>query len=95
MSASPAPVAKVTNAYEEMRAFLAQGRIVIRQGQYQPAPEIVGRAVCCLAKHRRKTKNAPVGAFVFAGYTFEWHLQVKSDAQTIVLEIVADVLHRV
>ena len=86
------PSAAITKAYEEMRAFLAHGRLEIWTGHYDPAPQIVGRAVCCLARHRHRAGNTPTGAFVYAGYAFEWHVELAAEPPLLVLGIVRDVL---
>ena len=82
-----------TDAYEEMRAFLLRGRIALWKGHHDPSPQIIGRAVCCLARQRHRENNPPAGRFLFAGYAFEWHVVTSASNPALILEVVEDILH--
>jgi hypothetical protein len=70
-----------------------QGRIDVWTGHHAAAPQIIGRAICCLARHHHRDADPVSGRFLFAGYAFEWHLRTTSATPVLDLEIVEDVLH--
>ena len=69
--------AKVIALNDRLRTTFNGGRVQMQPSVYDLDPRLRGRALCVMARYNRfdDASEHDCGAFIFAGYSFEWRIE--------------------
>ena len=70
---------KVIELNDQLRATFKGGRVQMTPSVYDLDARLRGRALAVMAKYNRFDKDSEhdTGVFIFAGYSFEWHIEYR------------------
>jgi uncharacterized protein DUF3768 len=72
--------AKIIELNDQFRSTFQGGRVQMTPAVYELDPQLRGRAMCVLARYGKFDDDSEhdCGVFIFAGYSFEWHIEYRS-----------------
>ena len=64
---------------DELRTTFRGGRVQMTPAVYNLDPQLRGRAIWTMARHDKfdDSSEHDWGVFIFAGYSFEWHIEYR------------------
>lgn len=71
---------KIIELNDKLRTTFKGGRVELCPVVYNLDPQLRGRAIWAMARHNRFDNDSEHdwGVFIFAGYSFEWHIVYRS-----------------
>jgi Protein of unknown function (DUF3768) len=71
--------AKIIQLNDKLRTTFRGGRVQMTPGFYDLDEQVRGRALAVMARQNRfdRTSEHDWGVFIFAGYSFEWHIEYR------------------
>jgi hypothetical protein len=71
--------AKIIELNDQLRSSFKGGRVQMTPGIYDLDARLRGRALAVMAKYNRfdEESDHDRGVFIFAGYSFEWHIEYR------------------
>jgi hypothetical protein len=65
---------------DELRKTFKGGRVQMTPAVYNLDPQLRGRALWAMARYNRFSEDSEHdwGVMIFAGYSFEWHIEYRS-----------------
>jgi len=71
--------AKIIELNDQLRSSFKGGRVQMTRGVYDLDERLRGRALTVMAKYNRFDEDSDhdYGVFIFAGYSFEWHIEYR------------------
>jgi hypothetical protein len=85
---------KIIELNDQFRSTFKDGRVQMTPAVYELDAQLRGRAMCVLARYSKFDDNSEHdrGVFIFAGYSFEWHIEYRGKDGTGVSTNPADPL---
>ena len=70
---------KIIELNDKLRKTFKGGRVELTPAVYNLDPQLRGRAIWAMARYGRFTGDSEHdwGVFIFAGYSFEWHIEYR------------------
>lgn len=70
---------KIIKLNDQLRSSFKGGRVQMTRGVYDLDARLRGRALAVMANYNKFDKDSEhdVGVFIFAGYSFEWHIEYR------------------
>ena len=70
---------KIIALNDELRRTFKGGRVQMTPAVYNLDPQLRGRAIWAMARYNRFADDSEHdwGVFIFAGYSFEWHVEYR------------------
>jgi hypothetical protein len=92
--ASVSDRAKIIELNDQFRSTFKGGRVQMTPAVYELDPQLRGRAMCMLAKYKKFNDDSEHdwGVFIFAGYSFDWHIEYRGKDGTGISRDPADPL---
>ncbi len=92
ISAPPSRRAQIIELNDQLRATFKGGRVQMTPGIYQLDAQLRGRALYAMSRYSKFVDGSEHdwGVFIFAGYSFEWHIQYRGKDGTGVSSDPAD-----
>jgi hypothetical protein len=71
---------KIIALNDELRRTFKVGRVELTPAVYRLDPQLRGRAIWAMARYNRFSEDSEHdwGVFIFAGYSFEWHIEYRA-----------------
>jgi hypothetical protein len=71
--------AKIIELNDRLRSSFQGGRVQMTPSVYDLDARLRGRALVVMAKYNKFAKDSDhdCGVFIFAGYSFEWHIEYR------------------
>ena len=71
---------KIIELNDQFRTTFKGGRVQMTPDFYGLDPRLRGRALCVMSRYKSFDEDSEHdrGVFIFAGYSFEWHIEYRS-----------------
>jgi Protein of unknown function (DUF3768) len=72
--------AKIIELNDQLRTTFKGGRIQMTRSVYELDARLRGRALCVMSRYKTFDDESEhdCGVFIFAGYSFEWHVEYRA-----------------
>lgn len=73
--------AKIIELNDLLRSSFKGGRVQMTQSVFDLDAQLRGRALAVMARYNKFDSDSDhdAGVFIFAGYSFEWHIEYRSN----------------
>lgn len=70
---------KIIELNDQLRTTFKGGRVQMTPGAYDLDARLRGRAIVAMSRYNKFTDDSEheYGVFIFAGYSFEWHIEYR------------------
>ena len=71
--------ARIVELNDQLRSSFKGGRVQMTRSVFDLDAQLRGRALAVMARYNKFDKDSDhdMGVFVFAGYSFEWHIEYR------------------
>ena len=85
----------ILKANDALRTTFSGGRIEVWHGPYELDDRLIGRMLCVLARYSKFEPDSEHdnGLFIFAGFSFEWRIEMENGERVLRVWVSADVLN--
>jgi hypothetical protein len=72
--------AKIIELNDQLRTTFKGGRVQMTPGVYHLDERVRGRALYVMSRYKKfdATSDHGCGVFIFAGFSFEWHIEYRA-----------------
>jgi len=72
---------RIIELNDQLRSGFKGGRVQMTRSVYDLDAQLRGRALAVMARYNKfdADSNHDAGVFIFAGYSFEWHIEYRSN----------------